>query len=126
MEVVMFEKASRVKLRFEHKGQCSVEDLWDLSTTVLDAMYKHYSAQLKDQLGDSLLEKKSKIVDLLEMKIEIVKHIVLTKIKEKKEAEERSAKIEKKRQILEIISEKQHEHLKNMSLEDLTKMVEDI
>jgi len=56
----MFEKAARLKLRFNFKGILSVEDLWDLSLESLDLIYKNLSAEAKKSKEVSLLEIKTK------------------------------------------------------------------
>ena len=119
----MFEKAAKMKLRFNYRGVCTVEDLWDLPVRELDSIYKTLNADLKDQEGESLLETKNKEQTSLTLKIDIVKHIVNTKLEEAKEKEDRLLKAQKKEKILNIIAEKQDEALKDMSVEDLSSLV---
>lgn len=122
----MFEKATRLKLRFNYKGVCTVEDLWDLSLKNLDSMFKELNSQLKTQKEESLLDTKSNEDTVLELKIAIIKHIVEVKLNENKAKTERLEKVARKQKLLEIIAEKQDEQLKNMSLDDLTKLVDEL
>jgi hypothetical protein len=119
----MFEKASRLKLRFNCKGICTVEDLWDLNANALDSIYKDLNTKKKSQEGESLLEKKTNKEEELDLQIEIVKYIFTTKMQERKERENLAEKIAKKKKILGIIAEKQDDALKNMSLDELSKLV---
>lgn len=118
----MFEKATRLKLRFNYKGQASVEDLWELPLKSLDEVYKQLNAELKAKEGESLLDVKSSEDSVLTLKIEIVKHIFKVKMDEKTEKDNAAEKSAQKQKILSIISEKQDETLKNMSIEDLRKL----
>lgn len=122
----MFETAVRMKLRWNHKGICTVEDLWDLPLKSLDSIFKELNAQAKTQKEESLLDTKSSEDKVLDLKIEIVKHIVAVKLNEKKAKEERFERLEKKKKLLEIIAEKQDEELKNMPLDDLKKLVDEM
>ena len=79
---IMFEMASQFKFRYPYKvGFITTEDLWDLSLTQLDTVYKALSKEMHIILqdGDSLLYTKSP--DLfnkeqeLTAKIELVKYI---------------------------------------------------
>jgi len=119
----MFEKASRLKVRFPYtKGQVTVEDLWDLSTTVLDGIYKTLRATQKDQDGDSLLAER-RTDTVLALQIDIVKYIVTVKVAEADAKKLATAKREQKARIMELIAEKQDESLKNKSIEELTALV---
>jgi len=122
----MFEKASRMKLRFNYKGLCSVEDLWDITVQGLDKVFKELNMQLKSHSEESLLNKKSKAESVLEMKIDIVRYIVEVKIKEQKLREEKISKASQKQKILSIIAEKQDAELYNKSTEELSKLVEEL
>lgn len=123
----MFEKALRMKLRFTFtRGYLSVEDLWDLKAEELDTIFKRLNAKLKEQKEESLLETKTDADKVLELKVGIIKHIVKVKLEEKKEQEDKLLKAEKKQRLLEIIAKKQDKALEDMSIEDLTKMVEDL
>ena len=73
----IFEFATRNKVRFPFKGMISVEDLWDLSLTNLDTIYKTLNKQVKQSEEESLLCTKSNVDAELEVQIAIVKHIVV-------------------------------------------------
>lgn len=83
----LFETATRNKMRFPFRGMISVEDLWDLSLTNLDSVFKTLNAEAKKSEEESLLETKSKENEELSNKIEIVKYIVNIKLEEKKTRE---------------------------------------
>jgi len=122
----MFEKASRMKLRFNYKGVCSVEDLWDLPLSKLDNIYKELSREKRDSEGDSLLEDRKEGDDERDLQMSIVKHIVEVRLAERDAAKELKEKKEKKQKLLGIISEKQDQQLRDMPVEDLVKLVESL
>jgi len=122
----MFEKATRLKLRFNHKGLCSVEDLWDLSLKALDAIFKELNAQIKTQKEESLLEIKSQEDEILDLKISLVKHIVGIRLQEQKDRRDVAAKSERKQKLLGVIAEKQDAALRDMSVDELTKLVNEM
>ncbi len=122
----MFEAASRLKIRFDFRGLCTVEDLWDLPLTSLDSIYKKLNLQMKAQKEESLLEKKSQEDKILELKINIVKHIVETKIQEGKVKEDQILRKQQRQKIEEIISRKQDTALEGKSIEDLMKLADEL
>lgn len=122
----MFEKAARLKIRFNCKGQISVEDLWDLSVKELDTIFKGLTTELKEQKKESLLEQKTRADEILELQICIVKHIVEVKLEEQRAWEDKASKAMQRQKMLGIIAEKQDEGLRNMSIEDLTKLINDL
>ena len=102
----LFEIATRSKYRFAtNKGSLSVEDLWDLPSTQLDAIYRAMTKELREQGGESLMQKDNDNT-VLTNKIEIIKHIFLVKQKEivaRKAAEENR---NKRQRIMEILEQK--------------------
>ena len=122
----IFEFASRNKVRFPFKGMISVEDLWDLSLTNLDSIYKTLNKQVKQSEEESLLSTKVSVDTELEVQIAIVKHIVSVKLAEKEAAEKVSAKKAQKQKIMSIIATKQDEALQNSSIDDLKKMLDEL
>ena len=101
----------------------SVEDLWDLSVRDLDSIFKTLNAQVKKSQEESLLATKTKEDETLAIQIEIVKHIVKTKLDEAETAKQSKELKEKKQKIMEIIAAKQDESLKNASVEELQAML---
>lgn len=117
----MFEKASRVKLRFPYKGLISVEDLWDLSIKDLDNIYKKLSKLKKESNNeDSLLE----VIDtdeILDLRLSIIKRIFSIKMEEKNKAENDKKKADERRKILEALSNRENKELQEKSVEELRK-----
>lgn len=122
----IFEYAVRNKVRFPFKGMISVEDLWDLSLTNLDSIYKTLNKQVKQSEEESLLSTKESVDVELGVQISIVKYIVSVKLAEKEAAEKASAKKAQKQKIMSIIASKENEALQNSSIDDLKKMLEEL
>lgn len=122
----IFEYAVRNKVRFPFKGMISVEDLWDLSLTNLDSIYKTLNKQVKQSEEESLLATKTNVDTELEVQIEIVKHIVSIKLKEQTAREEAAAKKAQQQKIMSIIAAKEDEALHNTSVDDLKKMLDEL
>lgn len=120
----MYEKALRSKLRFSYRGQCTVEDLWDLKVEALDKIYAGLRAEEKELTEDTLLgASNSSEREEIVLGIAIVKHIVETKMAEKEAREAAAQRREKKQQIMSIIAKKQDEQLEGKSLDELQAMV---
>lgn len=128
MAVNIFEYATREKLRFPFKGEISVEDLWDLSLTNLDKVYKSLNAQAKQNNEASLISSSVKTAEesRIDSKIEIVRYIFDVKDNEAKARRRAVEKAEKKQKIMSIIARKQDEALESMSAEDLQKMLDEL
>lgn len=122
----MFEKASRMKLRFNCKGLCSVEDLWDLPLRALDAIFKDLNSHKKAQSEESLLDIKTQADEFLDLQIGIVKHIVNVRLQEQKSNEDAAAKAARKQKLLGILADKEDEALKNMSEEEIKKVLSEM
>lgn len=124
--VNVFEVAVREKMRFQFKGVLSVEDLWDLSVRELDSVFKTLNSQLKQVKEESLLQVRTQQDQELDTKIEIIKYIV--KVKQEEENSRLMAKEqkEKKQKLMAILSEKQDANLKNMSEDEIKKMLSEL
>ena len=125
-ETNIFEVATRGKYRFPYKGQITVEDLWNLSLKALDSIFKTLNAQQKQSKEESLLETKSEEDEVLDTQIAIVKHIVSVKQQDNENKLAEKERKAKKQRIMEILADKEDEGLKNMSADELRKMLEDL
>jgi hypothetical protein len=122
----VFEVAVRSKFRFQFKGLISTEDLWDLTVEDLDSIFKSLNSQLKQVKEESLLDTRSKKDEEIVLKVEIVKHVVTVKLEEKAARLKVKEQREKKQKIMEIMARKQDADLENKSLEDLSKMLDEL
>ena len=122
----LFENATRLKVRFEYKGMLSAEELWDLNVKELDDIYKSLNAVKKQTSEESLLGVKTTENALLTLKMDIVKHIVETKLEAAQNAVTKLEKAEKKNKIMAILASKQDSALERKSVKDLNKMLEDL
>lgn len=126
VNVNIFEVAVRNKMRFPYKGLISVEDLWDLPVVNLDTIFKALNSQLKQAKEESLLDVKSKQDQELDIKIEIIKHIVKVKVEEEQEKLQAKEKREKRQKIMGILATKEDQDLENKSPEELKKMLHEL
>lgn len=121
----LFEYAARHKLRFEYKGNLSVEDLWDLSVEELDEIFKRLNALVRNANVDSLLEtEKISVED--EVRLSLLHSIVSTKLEEANERKVRIEKAARRREILEALATKQRESLHNATEDELYRMLDDL
>lgn len=120
--VNLFETAVRGKFRFPYNGSISVEDLWDLPVEKLDLVYQYLEAQAEQQPKKSLLSSSSKEALILAQKIEIVKHIVSTKLAEAEARKQAAADKKRHQKIMALIDEKENESLRNLPVDELKKL----
>lgn len=122
----IFERASRGKIRFTYKGQISTEDLWDLRVEELDAIYKKLNKKVKALDEESLLDVKTEKDTLLTLKVDIIKHIVTSKLFAKANAEKAQATKQRKQQILELLAKKQNAKDESKTEEELLAELEQL
>ena len=119
----IFKYAVKNKLRFNYKGVCTVEDLYDIPLSGLDKMYGELKKQQKNFGEDSLLNKKSSEAKEIGIKIEIVESIVADRLADIDKAKKAQQTRERNRRIAQIIADKEDAALNDMSLEDLKAML---
>lgn len=123
----LFMIATRNKYRYPYKGLISTEDLWDLSLQDLDSIFKTLNSQLKALGEESLLvEVEDKGAAVLRNKIDIIKYILRAKLETKTRNEQAAANAAKRQRIMEVIASKEDAALRDMSVEDLTKMLNEL
>lgn len=127
-EMNIFELATRKRYRYPFHGIITTEDLWALNLEQLDEIYCTLKAEADKEVStNSLLEtRKTEEYDILASKCWIVKYVFDVKQQEAKDREKAVENKEKKERILALIKDKQDEELKNMSAEELTKMLEEL
>lgn len=122
----IFEYATRNKLRFPYKGSISVEDLWDLTPASLDSIYKVLNKQVKQEQEESLLTVKQETDSNLDVQIAIIKYIVSTKLQEKEAHMKAAAMKQRRDELAAIISEKETQALKDLPVDELRKMLQEV
>lgn len=126
----MFETAFRQKLRFDSKvGQLSVEDLWELPLTSatkanLDQIAVDLNRQLKGTEESFVSTGKKNAV--LELKFEIVKHIIGVRVAENQAKIDERNRAARKEQVEALIEEKKSEGLKALSLDELEALAKSL
>jgi len=120
----MFEAALRLKLRFDYKGQCSVEDLWDIPLVKLDLMYQKLAAEKRAVANaESLLTPKTVETTDLDLKLAVLRRIVEVRLTEQTAQDNARERADRKRELYALIADKQKEELRGKSLEDLQALV---
>lgn len=127
---ILFEMASQFKFRYPYKGMITTEDLWDLSISQLDLVYKNLNKELKAIDGDSLIATKSADEGVkaneLKNKIEIVKYIFNHKQQAAELERMAAVNAAEKKRILDVLADKEDDAMRNMSKEELLKRLAEL
>lgn len=127
---ILFEMASQFKFRYPYKGMITTEDLWDLSMSQLDTVYKALNKELNVTQEDGLIVTKSADEGVkaneLRNKLEIVKYIFNAKQQAAELQRMAAENAAKKQHILGILAQKKENALQNMSEEELTQMLAEL
>jgi hypothetical protein len=130
----MFDQATRQKLRFtSSRGELSVEELWDLPLTSmvgkpnLDdiALSLHRELRSTAEVA-SFVDEKSKTDPTVQLRFDIVKHIIDTRKEENQKEAKRRESAETKQRLLEILAKKQDAHLEALPIEELQKKIAEL
>lgn len=126
----MFEKASRLQLRFDTpKGLLSVEDLWQLPLTSntgkanLDDIARELDAKVKNTSTVSFVNKPAKADETVQLGFDIVKRVIDVRLEERDAAATAEANKQKKQKLLAILEAKENEGLSQLSMEDLRAQI---
>lgn len=121
----LFEKASRQKLRFaSQRGDLTVEQLWDLPLTSanaasLDSIAVGLDTELRNTAPRSFVNSASTGNALLELKLDIVKHIIEVRVEENTRKLAKQVEAQQAKMLDEQIAKLENEQLLGGSLEEL-------
>jgi len=120
----IFEKATRLNVRFEYKGQIMLEDLWDLSLEALDSIYAKLEASSKRSSEGSLLKTRKAEDKLTDLKLEIVKHVFEVKQEEETNRKALAKKRQQKEFLKGVLEQKQNQQILDMPIEQIQEMMD--
>jgi hypothetical protein len=123
----IFEQASRMKLRFPSSvGDLTTENLWELQLTArgsqpdLDKVARAVHSQLRTlQEGSFVNLNPDPRVAELELKLEIAKHVIASKLADAEAAQKALELTDRKRRLLAALASKQDAELLSMSREEI-------
>jgi hypothetical protein len=123
----MFELAASMKLRFPFRGQCTAEDLFDLTREQLSDMYTALTADKGVDKGESLILRRASVESAAQdLRIEIVKHVFGVKDAERVARLDVAANKSRKEKILSIMAGKQDASLEAMPVTELQKLLDEL
>ena len=123
----IFERASRAKLRIDSVvGLLTTEQLWDLPLTAkgdrpdLDKIARAVNSELKSiEEGSFVTLKPDPRKIELELKLDILKHVITAKLDAKAAAEKAAENAERKRKLLSALATKEEAQLVGMTKEQI-------
>lgn len=125
----IFEQASKQKLRFSTvRGNLSVEQLWDLPLEKGDINLYQIAEELLEEVSKkpakklSFFKKSVGTDETAELRFEIVKHIVTTKVAEAEDKVSEAARKTELADIDRLIAAKEAEAKAGLSLDELKAM----
>jgi hypothetical protein len=131
MNLSMYEVALRKKIRFDSsKGQLSLEQVWDVPLRSrdefnLDAMAKAANRTVKDCSEESFVNPvKTTAQAEAELRLDIIKHVIDTKIGEEAAAEKRAENAKKRERLLGALEKKQDSKIDDMTEAQIKRQLE--
>ena len=125
----IFEHASKAKLRFQTvKGNLTVEQLWDLPLDKGEVNLYQLATELlvdtqnKPEQALSFFKKTTSKNELAQLKFDIVKHIVTTKVAEIEDKANEAVKQSEIAELDKLIAAKEAEAKAGLSLDELKAM----
>lgn len=123
----IFEKATRQKLRFAStRGELTIEQLWDIPLLAkngngfdLDTIAKSVNRELKEVAEESFVATANPARTTLELKLEILKHIISVKLDERSKAEKAESNRAERERLMEILQKKKDAQLEDLSVEEI-------
>lgn len=130
----MFEKASRAKLRFASvpatkyspSGLLSIEDLWEIKLTDLDAIFKALKKELGNEQEESLLSPSGKPDPIVQLKVDLIKHIAEVRIREAEAVKLAKERKMKKQKLMEILERKENQEVEGKSADEIRAMINEL
>jgi hypothetical protein len=123
----IFERASKEKIRFATgKGYLATEDLWDLSLPSLDKVARNVHTDLKNAEEVSFIKTASTASTELNLKMDVIKHIIDYKLNLLDAAKERALKTEKLAELKDLLHDKTKEEMKGLSKEEIAKQIAEL
>ena len=124
----IFEKATKTRLRFStNRGLLTVEDIWHLpltrTTTNLDDLAINLRKQINTSKEESFVKRALSADTELQLKFDIVIHIITVRLNEEETAQNAAAIKAKDQKILAIIANKEDVELNNKDIEELKAML---
>lgn len=123
----IYKQASRIGLCFSTtKGTLTVDQLWSTPQAVIATALKEVKSLMKESDGSdelAFLGESSKIAPAVQLTFDILKDVYLTKKAEAEAAVTAKEDKARREKILSLIADKKEESLKNLSVEELEKLL---
>ena len=122
----LFETATRIKLRYATEvGNISTEELWDLplesnNKPSLDKVAMTISEELV-AAGKKSFVKANKKDEVIELKLDIVKHIIAIKLDDIEVRKIDNERKDRKGLLIDVLAEKEIDELKSKSFKEIRK-----
>ena len=129
----LFKKATKQNVVYPTtKGVLTLNDLWNIpleskspTAVTLDSILVSLDTELrKEKASTSFINKSStSTASVKQLAFDVAHEILVERLEDKKANETRLAENQRKARIKELIVEKKEDNLKNLSLEELEKLV---
>jgi hypothetical protein len=118
----IFREATKRKLRFQFRGDISVEEVWRLKPEEINSIYNSLMAK-KKEIGETknLFGVKNPEADDLTIKIAIIEDIAATMVAEANQTQTELANKQRKQEIMEELDKRRKQNVTETSTEDLQK-----